>query len=983
MRVLRNRMLLTILLLPTLLFSLAADGGQGHKVRVGYFLQPGYQELTSKGRQAGYNYDYLQAIARHTQWEYEFITTNEKGEPISWGECLSMLERGELDLLGCVIPTPQREETFAFPDLAAGQMFTSLFVRADSPYVADDLEALDGITVGAALSSSNDESLLEFAKSSGFAVGRLVDCPTQDRLLDALKNKEVDACVLGNYQPTPDMRVIASFAPTPFYFITTKGNEKVLVGLNRALNAIAISDRHFAQNLDIKYNLTDSGEVILSEKERQYVQRQGPLKVVCDASWFPLFDYDRMEKKATGLIPDLFALLSQRTGLTFEFVYAEEQSPPQADLRACFVCNLPAAQELGLEITDPYLNMPMVLVQKPQQDGSLYTVASLPRFHDFEAIFGEEKELHYLFYDTPRECFAALRDGQADQIVINAYAANYYLMQSRYLTYLRSGVQGTAVSVGVAIEPDVPSRMTLLSILNKAIASVSATELNDLMTKNMMEKSGQIDFMVNRLPAGMLLLLVLVQLGALVLLLVLLVKNSKQNKAVNQSLARIDAMRVTDELTGLLNRQGFDEAAGRLLDKNPARGYVVVTYDVNHFREYNELHGFDAGNRMLRRIATLSCDQLEQGELCARLDGDHFACLLHRGVEQTVRQIKDMNERIGEMVKNRTLLISYGICEITDKSVSISTMRDNADAAKRAVKGNYNQYIAVYDHALSMRQLEDVMLVNRMDEALQNGEFVVYYQPKYDAISEEMTSAEALVRWKQQDGAILSPGRFIALFESNGLIKKIDWHVFDEVCRMQRRRLEQGLMCVPVSVNFSRAHIFESDFATRLKEMAAMYQVPRGLLEVEVTESALATGLEEITRAVSSIKAAGFSVAIDDFGSGLSSLGMLKEVDADVIKFDRSFMSDNCRSEKGRSLLRCILQFAGETKIKTVAEGVETREQLLLLRRYGCREIQGFYFDPPLEGAVFEARLNGWEDNPPAGGRGKQDEEQASETNCG
>lgn len=242
-------------------------------------------------------------------------------------------------------------------------------------------------------------------------------------------------------------------------------------------------------------------------------------------------------------------------------------------------------------------------------------------------------------------------------------------------------------------------------------------------------------------------------------------------------------------------------------------------------------------------------------------------------------------------------------------------------------------------------------------KAFENREIKVYYQPKFNAVNGKIQGAEALARWQMSDGVMISPGMFIPLLEELGLIIDLDWYMFRETCRFISGELKAGRKMVPVSTNFSRFHAREPKFAERLCAVTDEFNVPRKYLEVEITESALAFEGVDIIDFVRSIKDAGFDISIDDFGSGLSSLNFVKDVPASVIKIDKSLLSSNCESEKERIVLEAIFEFAHRLNMITVAEGVETKEQLGFLRTCGCELIQGFLFAKPMPEDDFRKAL--------------------------
>lgn len=236
-------------------------------------------------------------------------------------------------------------------------------------------------------------------------------------------------------------------------------------------------------------------------------------------------------------------------------------------------------------------------------------------------------------------------------------------------------------------------------------------------------------------------------------------------------------------------------------------------------------------------------------------------------------------------------------------------------------------------------------------EAMKNKEFQAYYQPQYDALTGRLVSAEALARWIKPGGTVVPPADFIPLLEERGAVVDLDWYILQETCELLCKQKSEDR--VPVSVNFSRMHVFEDDFCNKLCKLVDGYEVPHSLIEVEITESAFVDQADRIEAWIKEVRGAGFPVAIDDFGSGLSSLSFVKDIEVDTLKIDKSLLSRNCEDEKERIVLESIFNFAHRLKLTTIAEGVETREQLGFLRTCSCKKIQGFLFARPMSGQMF------------------------------
>ncbi len=445
------------------------------------------------------------------------------------------------------------------------------------------------------------------------------------------------------------------------------------------------------------------------------------------------------------------------------------------------------------------------------------------------------------------------------------------------------------------------------------------------------------------------------------LLLFFLILN-KQNKIEKLHKRQVEQYS-RDGLTGLLNERGFEIRANEILRRSD-RPYYIVCYDVNNFAVYNNLMGLDGGNDVLKTLASVSLSSKQDNEICARLYADEFVCLLTAdSIDGLFQKIYQVNSRFRDKADGHNhILISYGVFEITDKAMPVRQMVDCAKTAKKAVKGNYNQFIGIYTEEMKLLKTEERQLIFRMEDALENGEFYAVYQPKFGAKTRSVVSCEALARWRRGDG-VITPDKFIGLFEENGFILKLDFYMFELVCKTLREYIRGGIVPVPVAVNFSQIHIYEPDFPERLMEIITRYQIPPSYIEIEFTETAMSSDVALSVQTIQQLKQRGFTVAMDDFGSGYSSLTLLRSLPVDVVKLDRGFLAGNETDERGKCVIRSVIELSKQLKFETVAEGVETKEQMELCIGYGCDIMQGYYFSKPLPEEEFKALLKNKTEN--------------------
>lgn len=304
---------------------------------------------------------------------------------------------------------------------------------------------------------------------------------------------------------------------------------------------------------------------------------------------------------------------------------------------------------------------------------------------------------------------------------------------------------------------------------------------------------------------------------------------------------------------------------------------------------------------------------------------------------------------------NHRTVLSFGLYRIDDKSLPVSVMCDRANMALWKAKGNFKTPYCEYDEDMRQQVLKEQKIINAMERAIENKEFAIYLQPKYRLEDETIVGAEALVRWNSRDNGFISPGDFIPVFENNGFVYEVDKFIWEETCRYLRKWLDEGRAVKPVSVNVSRIDLYDPKLVDYLVALRGRYGIPARYLELEITESAYTEDPEQIISMTKHLRDAGFVILMDDFGSGYSSLNMLKDIQIDILKLDMGFLKSSDHSAKGGNILAAIMQMAHSLKMQTIAEGVETKEQVEFLKKIGCQCVQGFYFAKPMKASEFEA----------------------------
>ncbi|WP_343209371.1 bifunctional diguanylate cyclase/phosphodiesterase [Anaerolentibacter hominis] len=418
-----------------------------------------------------------------------------------------------------------------------------------------------------------------------------------------------------------------------------------------------------------------------------------------------------------------------------------------------------------------------------------------------------------------------------------------------------------------------------------------------------------------------------------------------------------------DELTGALNLERFKEDSARILADYPNEKFAFLYIDFENFKYVNDVLGYEQGDQLLKKYVELMTEHLTEAELIGRNVADRFVALRHySGKEEILSLQKHVDQEFLESSKavtNRHILtIACGICCIEDipEKLDVEALIDRANFAQKTVKNKPDEHYAFYDESIRRKMIAENAIRNRMDDALFNREFVVYMQPKVNPATGKIECAEALVRWNSPDGMLL-PGVFIPIFENTHFIGKLDRYVFEEVCRWISGRLKAGKPVTPVSVNVSKLQFCNMDFVDIYTDIKDKYQIPDGCLELEFTESVAFGNVQYMQQIVSSLHRHGFLCSMDDFGKGYSSLGMLNDMDIDVLKLDAAFFREEVSLKKNEIIIRSIISMVRQLGIQMVAEGIEKKEQVELLQEVGCDLIQGFYYYRPMPIEEFENKI--------------------------
>lgn len=431
----------------------------------------------------------------------------------------------------------------------------------------------------------------------------------------------------------------------------------------------------------------------------------------------------------------------------------------------------------------------------------------------------------------------------------------------------------------------------------------------------------------------------------------------------NRTLAQcmLEKIMKTDINTGVASQDSLMYYAVNLIKNGRIGDYTGIFFNIHNFKYVNKVFDYSQGDVILRNYAQMVKSYLDSDEEIARLGGDNFVVICrNENASDFISKIKDvhMSHEFRSVKREIQLGVTAGIAclEGVDKPREVMA---RTSIAYQAARKNGAGSIVVYTKEIKKHLMDDQEILAAFPQALAAGEFVVYYQPKVRIVDKSIYGAEALVRWVR-DGQVVTPARFIPQLEREGSVCRLDYYMLEQVCGFLKSRLDKGQKIVPVSVNFSRRHLEEIDLVERITGTIDRFGIDRSYIEIELTESEDYQNYEIMSSVIGRLKERGISTSIDDFGTGFSSLNMIKKVDLDTIKIDKSLIPfDDVNNNKHQDIVMfaSVIDLIGRLGKKSVAEGVETTQQLDYLEKLGCDIVQGYVFDKPLPKDEFEQRL--------------------------
>jgi len=960
-RLRRYTALLACLVMGIMIIPHAAQAREeGKTVRVGWY-ESAFHRTDPFGRRSGYGYEYQQRLSIYTGWTYEYVEG-------SWSELLEKLIAGEIDLLSDVSYTEERAEKILYSSEAMGSEGYHVFIAPDNTEIRpDDFSTLNGKRVGVNKNSIQEKLFVAWAESHGITPEIVESTEKTPVLLEMLAGGEFDALVtLDTYGNSADVVPVCKVGFAQSYFGINKARPDLKQDLDVAMNRLFEDNRDYNQQLTEKFNKAGSVNSFLTPEEKEWLAGHEVIRVGYRDGFLPFCDLDDETHQLTGALKEFLAYAekSQKNArLRFEtraFTTTEEALKALAnqEIDCVFPLSLSTydGEQLGVIMTDPLVSSEMyATVRNTDRQGidreaeiRVALVSGNPSYETFVRDYFPNWKT--IWYGSGEEAFRAVASGNADCGLVSNYRLSSVGDQLvRYKLSPLATDEVMYVSLGVNKADD-----SLFSILNKVTRQMPDSAVNAALTKYGIqeEKVSLEEF----LRANW--IYFVAAAAVIVAAILLLVQRNARTSQQAEEGQRIISEAERDPLTDLYNWNFFLIYANRIIQEHPGKYMDAVVVNIDRFHSINALHGRGYGDQVLKELGTeIRTIAYETGGIAGRAYADRFNLFCPEG--QDWQKVFDrLQAAMNSRFDKASIHLRMGV-KPWQEGMEPELSFDKARTACNTVRGGYQSRIAVYDQEMAQREERDQHLLNDLGQALKRHELSVYYQPKYHIQSDKpvLDSAEALVRWKHPELGMISPEDFIRLFEQSGQISILDNYVWEEAAKQIAEWRDRYRITLPVSVNLSRVDVFDPNLPEILDGLVSRYRLKTGDLNLEVTESAYTENADQLIRVIGELRKKGYVVEMDDFGSGYSSLNMLSSLPVDVLKMDIAFIRNIERNEKDFRLVELIIDIARYLKVPVVAEGVETENQLKLLKEAGCDIVQGYYFSRPLPAEEFERKI--------------------------
>lgn len=873
---------------------------------------------------------------------------------LSLNDCINALNADKIDFISMIPQSAALSQSVDYSSDPIATGFLTLLADTEDTIFFEDFDSYDNIKIGMIKNSFFEDILKEYSQKNNFTYIP-VYFDTVKELTAAVDTSAADAILVPSTEKPNGMRLIAKCGEFNYYCAVKKGNTAMLDLLNNAVSLLKTDSPFYLSETFSDYFRNPYFKMAaLTRDEYNALSEHEKLRILVPENNYPMVYFDKEKDKYDGVYVDIINKVAENSGINIEFISTSGHNMTANAIvtgKADAVLTASGPKEGLITTTEPYTSIAYLPVAK--KTASVFEESKM----NVGILADDDWIEDSLASDHPRwsvqkynSINSLLRAVEHDKITVALLSSTDMQTKTSLIAHPDLSLTNDfsiriPVSLGLS---ELSCKSDMVNLLNKIIKSVSVSEsefesrvytLNHIYVPNFRDM----------IYANKVWLIVIFLIFALIVFI------SKMRELYFRKLSQIDS------LTQIHNKEYFYSAAEKILAKNPDKKHLLVSVDPRNFKVINDRFGHIIGDQTLVNIASQIRDIFRGKCLYARAQGDRFLVLAENTQEN--RKLIESLASIDIYIHNSTkyhVFLKIGVCPIAkyDPDINLSSYIDRANIAKEGAAGKNSNYLCYFSDEMEKEFSAKNTIEIEMVKALKRGDFIVYYQPKYELESDRIIGAEALVRWNHAERGIISPGVFIPLFEKNGFIVNLDFHVYESVFKMIKDRLRKNLPVVTISMNVSRCHLGDATFVKRLEALVKKYEVPKKYIEMEITESIFSRDDDSAISLIYELKDHGFTVSMDDFGSGYSSLNLLRLVPIDTLKIDKVFIDNTEDSPRSQVIIEEIIAMASKIQVKTICEGVETKTQRDFLKKAGCNMVQGFFYSRPLPSSAFESLLD-------------------------
>ena len=956
--------ILFFLIIPAHHVQASKAGEEEKTIVVGWYEQDGYMKEDENGKIVGFGMDYLDAISIYTGWEYRFVKGSRR-------QCLTWLESGQIDLLA-PISTSLELSNAKTASTVIGDDYGYIYKLGNNFSLSyQNARQMQNVTLGIQQDSGLEVNLNRYCKENNISFREIVYFDSMEEMQSQLADKKIDAMVTDSFVNLSDLKVVGRFYNGQVTFASF--SDSILSELNRAMEEIKLNNPGFTEDLrEVYFAESSHNDLEYSWTERVFLEEGGSYEVALCVDQYPICYRLGVNSEYQGIALDVLKKIEHHTGLSFHIRYVSSYAEGEEMLKSgkvdilgsCVMSNnglqgtsRNLEQGVKEEYTTTFYEVELCFVGNRNLKMSEAMKIAVPEYFSqgLESLMTQYPQYEFLLYENDTACFDAILNHEVDAAVQSDLKVTELSVYEKYRDIQNLNYIPGKFSASFVLHDE---RGMLLGVMDKAINRISESSRVNIVNDNIQHISIEqfsfwdFIFQYNEYFIAGLLLLILLNYGQGYYRKYKVELKNKEI-AYRDSVANISSMeKFRLDVTPIFHSEERDN-------------YYVLAVDVDKFKVVNDLYGYEQGDRVIAFLARVLKQCLREEDFITRSNADNFVIFKH---SNSIREVEDYLKGVFSTVEamlaaqktHYHLILKAGIYHLEEDDDNLSSTIDKANLAKRSIERSHKSTYRIYEEDMRQQNIFAKYLENEMDQALNTGQFCVYLQPQVDFKTKKVVSAEALVRWKHPRDGMIPPDQFIPVFEKNGFINRLDFYVWEESMKILAKWREQGKRMIPIAINLSRIDVQNEHLVQELCSLMDKYGLESRWIKTELTESSCIDGDSLMLERMQELKQLGVKIAVDDFGSGYSSLHLLKKMPIDILKIDKSFLDFELEMDlRDEIVIRDIVEMGKHLEMQIIAEGVETREQSEFLESIGCNIAQGYFYGKPMPVDEFEAFLAG------------------------